>query len=363
MNTVLVDLQYGDSGKGKIADWLMEDHDICVRYSGGPNTGTTVWINDKKYALHHLPVGLLRNKPSYIASTCIINPKKLLKEIKDLKSQGFDVDSNLKISPYCHVISDSHIVIDIQKEDSGTGVGSTKQGMMPCIRDKYSRQGQRLYENLEYPELQKYFANVSYELAQARDSHKKILFQSAQGTMLDIDHGGYPFISTTNNVAGFAAGASGFGPQYVNDVVGVFKPYVTYVGNGPFDLEIKNQALNDTIAELGQEYGTTTGRRRRIGWLSIPLLEYACRINGVTKLALTKGDVLEGLEVHIDNRTNFKQSDPLFLQNYKPSFTKFSDKFTVKEFVTFFNHELTSLTIPDLYYISEGKEREKMRLI
>ena len=363
MNTILVDLQYGDSGKGKVADWLMDYHDICVRYSGGPNTGTTVWIKDKKYALHHLPVGLLRNKPSYIAQTCLINEKKLWQEICDLKMAGFNVDENLKISPYCHVINDYHITEDTNLENNEKGVGSTKQGIMPCTKDKYSRKGQRLHESLEYEQLRKYFANVSYDLAEAAACQKSILFQSAQGTMLDIDHGYYPFISTTNNVAGFAPGASGFGPTNIDEVVGVFKPYVTYVGNGPFDLEIKDQKMNDLIAELGGEYGTTTGRRRRIGWLSIPLLQYACRLNGVTKLAVTKSDILEGLEVYMDDRINFNQSDPLFLQNYKPVFSKFSDSFTINELIQFFNKEIISKDIPDLHYISEGKERERMRVI
>jgi adenylosuccinate synthase len=363
MNTVLVDLQYGDCGKGKIADWLMKDYDICVRYSGGPNTGTTVWIDNQKYALHHLPVGLLRNKLSYIAPTCVINPKKLLNEIQELKDKGFDVDNNLQISPYCHVILDSHIDTDTRLENMGMGVGSTKQGMSPCMTDKYRRNGMRLFECEYRQDLEKYFSNVSADLSDYVLNHKNIFFQSSQGTLLDIDHGMYPFVSPTNNVAGFAAGACGIGPQHIDQVIGVFKPYVTYVGNGPFDLEIKDEVINSIIVQRGQEFGTTTGRRRRVGWLSLPLLQYACKINGATKLALTKSDVLEGLQVYIDDRVNFKQSDPLFLQNYKPSFVKFSDSFTTEEFVDFFNFSLTSFDIPDIHYLSEGKEREKMRVL
>lgn len=296
MNTVVVDIQIGDCGKGKIADHLMKEHDICVRYSGGPNTGTTVCIDKNKYKLHHLPVGLLHNKPSYIAPTVLINAQKLLKEISNLQQQGFDLDNTLKISPNCHVITDLHIESDIKKEVSGKGIGSTKQGISPCSVDKYNRTGLRLFECKEAVLLEKHFVDVSYELNKAIRNNKNILFQSSQGTLLDIDHGNYPYVSTTSNTAGAAAMACGIGPQYINRVVGVFKAYLTYVGNGNFVTEIKDQIINDYIVEKGYEFGTTTGRRRRVGWIDLPMLSYAANVNGCTELAITKFDVLSEID-------------------------------------------------------------------
>jgi adenylosuccinate synthase len=360
MNTVLVDLQYGDCGKGKIADYLMNEHDICVRYSGGPNTGTTVWHGNQKYKLHHLPVGLLRNKDSYIASTCLIIPGKLEEEINKLKRLGFDVDSHLKISPYCHVITYTHIARDIKNEEAGNGVGSTKQGISPCSSDKYLRKGLRLFEwvaNGENTELEKYFCDVSYELNNAINEGKNILFQSSQGTLLDIDHGAYPYVSTTNNIAAAAPMACGIGPQYIDKVVGVFKPYMTYVGTGPFNLEITDTSLNDCIAGRGEEYGTTTGRRRRIGWLSIPLLLYSCRINGVTNLAITKGDVLNGLTVFYDPYLHTGKAVDIF--NRVPRLINYGT-FELNKFVEFLNR---NPVLPTVKYVSTGKSHDQIIIL
>lgn len=362
MNTVLVDLQYGDCGKGKIADFLMESHDVCVRYSGGPNTGTTVWINNRKYALHHLPVGLLRNKPSYIASTCLINPFKLKDEIRTLELAGFDVKSNLKISPYCHVITQAHIDKDTRNEETGKGIGSTKQGISPCSQDKYGRTGFRLFEWVGCEDFKKYFADISDEINSDMNFGLSVLFQSSQGTLLDIDHGFYPHVSTTSNVAGAAPMACGIGPQKIDKVIGVFKPYLTYVGNARFPLEIQDEKMNELIAELGCEYGTTTGRRRRIGWLSLPLLQYACRVNGVTELAMTKGDVLEGLEVKMDQDCKL-ENDPLFLQNYVPNVRPLYSQFSVDSFVSLFNMEFAYDGVPKIKYVSTGKNRDEMKVL
>jgi len=365
VNTVLVDLQLGDCGKGKIADHLMEEHDICVRYSGGPNTGTTVWTNGIKYKLHHLPVGLLRNKPSYIAQTCLVNPAKLMKEIIELKELGFDVDKNLKISPHCHVITQEHIERDIANETSGLssgGVGSTKQGISPCSQDKYARKGIRL---VEHGGFEKYLADVPLDLNHAIKRGKSILFQSSQGTMLDIDHGNYPFVSTTSNIAGAAAMACGIGPQYINKVIGVFKPYLTYVGVGEFPTEIADEQVNATIAERGYEYGTTTGRRRRIGWLDLPALAYACMINGVQELAVTKSDVLEDMPVQYSDRCLLENGASIYLpfdHKYKACLKNADNVRDLLYIVTEDLKRIYDLGIR-LKYISTGKNREEMRIL
>lgn len=363
MNTIVVDLQYGDNGKARVCDWLMDKYDVGTKYSGGPNAGGGVLIGNQEYKLHNVPASILRNKPSFIAQTCLINVPKLLEEIQYLKDAGFDVDNNLKISPLCFIIDNYHILEDVKRENTKFGVGSTKSGIMPCMKEKYYREGVRLYQSKDGKQLEKYFVNVPYELNKAVSLGKRVLLQASQGCLLDIDHGYYPYISTTNNVSGFAPGACGIGPQYTTDVIGIFKPYTTYVGVGPFPLEITDQEINDKICNQGHEFGTTTGRRRRIGWLSLPLIQYACLINGVTKLALTKGDVLSGMEIYADTRIDMDLSDPLFLQNYKPIFSKLSDSFTTKEFVYYFNNTLTSLSLPDIYFVSEGRERDNMRVV
>lgn len=364
-NTVLVDIQLGDCGKGKIADYLMAEHDICVRYSGGPNTGTTVWINNIKYKLHHLPVGLLRNKPSYIASACLINPAKLMKEIIDLRQLGFDVEKNLKISPYCHVITQEHIDRDTANETSGInagGVGSTKQGISPCSQDKYARKGSRLIDHKGFDHL---FADISLELNRAIHDGKSILFQSSQGTMLDIDHGNYPFVSTTSCVAGAAPMACGIGPQFIDKVVGVFKPYLTYVGTGNFPTEITDESVNTLIAERGQEYGTTTGRRRRIGWLDLPALAYACRVNGVQELAITKWDIMRDISIMYSDRCLLEDSASIHLpydKKYKACLKEAGEVLDLVEIITRDLKEIYNLDVK-LKYISTGKDRDQMRVL
>lgn len=369
MNTVIVDLVLGDSGKGKIIDYLMKDYDICVKYSGGPNSGATIVVEEKKYKLHHLPAGLIRGKPSYIASTCLINPDKLISEIENLKCNGFDVDKNLKISPNCHIITKEHIELDTQKENSGKGVGSTKQGISPCSQSKYSRTGIRLFECEQVKSLKKYFADISCDLNNAIKKGKNILFQSTQGTLLDIEHGFYPYVSTTNNVAGAAASSCGIGPQHINKVIGIFKAYTTYVGNGPFLTEIKDEKLNDYIANKGYEYGTTTGRRRRIGWLDIPLLKYAINVNGCTELAMMKYDVLSGIQkkmcVSYKNNDRFIVYPPAIKEQifqYEPLYVNYSSGSNDIDFLEGIEEQLLYDKFEQrIRYISTGPERNQIK--
>lgn len=366
MNTVVVGAQFGDEGKGKVCDYLMQEHDICVRYSGACNTGATVYVDNKKYKFHHIPVGVIQNKKSYIAGVCYVNPQKLLKEIEELKNQGFDVDNLLKISPHCHVITQDHIIADERMEDSGKGVGSTKQGVSPCAADKYSRKGFRLFESIWHREFEKYFVDVSYDLNTAIKNGKNILFEGSQGALLDIDHGYYPYVSTSSNIAAAAPMACGIGPQHINRVVGVFKPYMTYVGTGDFSSEIYDKTLSDLIVERGNEYGTTTNRKRRIGWLSFPLLQYACRINGVIELAITKGDVLEGLPVYADTDLSLptQSVEPLFLENYKANIRPMYQEFSLESFVSLpLFKKGNDYDFPSIKYISTGKNRHEMKVI
>lgn len=375
MNTVVVGLQLGDEAKGKICDWLIisEYYDICIRYNGSCNTGATVNLGSETIKFHHIPVGIIQNKVSVIASPCLINPVKLLKEIEDLEDRGINVSRYLKISPYCHAITETHILEDSQKEEKGNGVGSTKQGVMPCARDKFSRTGLRLFECEQTKQLEKYFVDVPEYLNNAIQTDKHLLFEGAQGALLDIDHGFYPYVSTSNNTAGAAAMACGIGPHFIDKVVGVFKPYMTYVGNNKFPTEITDKNLNDTIAELGHEFGTTTGRRRRIGWLSVPLLQYACQVNGVTELAICKGDVLEGLDINIDKRTvygydsdisfykNVDDIDPLWREKYIPQYTS-CESFMYESFIRWFNHEYED-RLPPIKYVSTGPRRDQMKVL
>lgn len=367
--SAVVDVMYGDCGKARIVDFLMEEYDACVKTNGGPNSGGRVVIKDKSYKLHNIPASILRNKPSYIAQTCLINPEKLLKEIEYLVDEGFDVRNNLKISPYAHVITQKHILMDTQKEESGSGVGSTKQGISPCSVDKYARQGMRLFECPEVKQFEKFFVDVSAEINRLHQIGKNVLLQTSQGTMLDPDWGNYPYVSTTSNTSAAAAMGAGIAPYLVQKVIGIMKPYTTIVSTQPFPLEIKDQKINDLIVEKGCEMGTTTGRRRRIGWLSLSLLQYACRVNGVTELAITKGDVLEGLNIQMDQRLieDFTENDPLWLTNYQPKLSNTFDccksGFDYRSFVSHFNEmAFMSGKLPQIKYVSTGAERNSMEV-
>lgn len=293
-NTVVVGLQFGDEGKGKICDYLMQEHDVCVRYSGSCNTGATVIVDGNKYKFHHIPVSIIYNKPAYIASQCLLSPQRLMDEINIFKKLGFDVDSNLRISPDCNIIRPEHVQRDMDKEKTLVGVGSTKSGVSPCASDKYGRDGVKI---CTVKEFEKYFADVSQEINARIKKNQNILFEGSQGTLLDIDHGFvYPFISTTSNIAAAACVSTGIGPTKINKVIGIFKAYMTKVGKGPFPTKIIDEETANKIIEKGFEYGTTTGRKRDVGWLDIPLLKYACDVNGVTELAMTKFDVLKGMK-------------------------------------------------------------------
>ncbi|AAM25815.1 MAG: Adenylosuccinate synthetase [Caldanaerobacter subterraneus] len=337
--TVIVGAQWGDEGKGKITDYLAERSEVVVRYQGGNNAGHTVEKDGVQYKLHLIPSGILYpDKICVIGNGVVVDPSALLKEIEDLKAKGVEVkEDNLKISDRAHVVFPYHIKED-ELEEKGKGdedLGTTKKGIGPCYRDKTERIGirmcdlmnaevfrEKLKKNLErknkifkdiygedgfdfeqifetyreYAErLRPYVTDTSVLLYNLAKEGKKILFEGAQGTLLDLDFGTYPYVTASHPVAGGATIGAGIGPTMIDNVIGVVKAYTTRVGKGPFPTELKDE-IGDFLREKGYEYGTTTGRPRRCGWIDIVMLRYAVRVSGITSLALTKLDTLTGLE-------------------------------------------------------------------
>jgi len=334
---VLIGAQWGDEGKGKVTDFLAEKADMVVRYQGGNNAGHTVVVEGKVYKLHLIPSGILyQDKTCIIGSGVVIDPAVLIGELKSLESQGIST-ANLRISQRAHVIFPYHQRLD-QAEERSKGdnkIGTTCRGIGPAYMDKSARVGIRmidlidqdgfaalLEQNVEsknrlltrvydsegvdykavlesyrgYAEvLSKYVADVSVIVNEAIKEGKNILFEGAQGTLLDLDHGTYPYVTSSNPTAGAACLGAGIGPTRIDRVLGVAKAYTTRVGEGPFPTELKDE-VGEYIQERGGEFGTTTGRRRRCGWFDGVAARYAARINGLDYLAVTKLDVLGGLD-------------------------------------------------------------------
>jgi len=337
-NTVLVGAQWGDEGKGKIIDILSEQSDVIIRFQGGNNAGHTVVTGDKEFILHLIPSGILHgNKICVIGNGVVVDPQALLDEIAMLKARGVEVDRSLVISDQVHVIFPYHKVIDeLRERKTGKAkIGTTKRGIGPCYADKVSRCGIRLSELLRPAELKKklkfniaeknaviktlykhkgfsmdevyeryldygrrlsgYVRNTPIFLNEAIDKGKSLLFEGAQGTLLDIDHGTYPYVTSSSATAGGACIGSGVSPAKIDRVIGVAKAYTTRVGEGPFPTEFRPLMMKK-IRSKGNEFGATTGRPRRCGWLDAVILKHAAMINGITELALTKLDVLDGTD-------------------------------------------------------------------
>jgi adenylosuccinate synthase len=335
---VIVGLQWGDEGKGKIVDYLSKEADVVVRFQGGHNAGHTVVINDSKFILHLIPSGILYgDKICIIGNGVVIDPQALIDEIDGLKSRGIKIDNNLFISKNAHLIMPYHIILDQESEKlrGAKSIGTTGRGIGPAYCDKISRSGirvadlfqpdlfrEKLNANLLYinfllenlyktkpldgneiyknyigyaEKLAKFTADTDILINKLLSEDKNILFEGAQGTLLDVDHGTYPYVTSSNSSAGGACTGSGIGPTKINKVLGVIKAYTTRVGGGPFPTEIK-EPLGEIIRERGGEYGATTGRPRRCGWLDIIVLKHSVMINGVTSVAITKLDILDGLE-------------------------------------------------------------------
>ncbi len=331
--TVIVGTQWGDEGKGKVTDVLAEEADMVVRFQGGNNAGHTIVIGEERFALTLIPSGVLNpGVMPIIANGCVVDPRVLLEEMATLQSRGVDT-SLVRLSANAHLIMPYHREIDaLQERFLGKGqIGTTKRGIGPAYTDKFARHGIRvqdlfdpkifrdklevvlkeknklltkLYNQLamdataiadEYlgyaEQLAPHVADTSLLISEALGQDKQVLFEGAQATLLDVDHGTYPFVTSSNPTAGGATIGSGIGPTAINRVVGVAKAYISRVGSGPFPTELMDD-VGEKMVQIGGEYGTVTGRRRRCGWLDTVALRYATRINGLTDIALTKLDVL-----------------------------------------------------------------------
>ena len=335
-NTVVIGAQWGDEGKAKITDLLAEKADLIIRYQGGCNAGHTVVANGNTYKFHLIPSGILYDKAiCFIGSGTVIHPESFEKEVEELKLQGVKFD-NLKVSPLATITMPYHIEVDGWSEaNSGKGkIGTTKRGIGPTYTDKMARIAfkiQDLYsldalnekidmilpiknKTLEkvygieaytkdcilslcekYAELFKPYVCFEWQDMLNKFKDKTVLFEGAQGVMLDVDYGTYPFVTSSNPIGGGAAVGSGYGPTMIQEVVGVSKAYVTRVGEGPFVTELTNET-GKKIQEIGHEFGVTTGRPRRCGWFDAVIMKYAVLVGGITNVALTKIDVFDGFD-------------------------------------------------------------------
>jgi len=337
-NVVVVGAQWGDEGKGKIIDILAKDADYVVRYQGGNNAGHTVVVGGEQFILHLIPSGILhKSKICVIGNGLVIDPQALIEEITELKKRGVKVDNNLKVSEQAHLIFPYHKALDKLKEGKmgADKIGTTGRGIGPCYIDKAARCGIRIADFLDdnvfkrklkanveeknelfrkvykfkgfsykkiYNEyvgyrktIAKFACNTNKLLNDAVSKKKKILFESAQGTLLDIDHGTYPYVTSSNPTAGGACTGTGVSPTKINKVVGVVKAYTTRVGEGPFPTEFSPR-LMDKIRKKGMEFGATTGRPRRCGWFDAVITRHSVVVNGLQEIAVTKLDVLDELE-------------------------------------------------------------------
>jgi len=415
---VVVGTQWGDEGKGKYIDMLARDSDLVVRFSGGNNAGHTIVADGVKYALHLIPSGILhKDKICIIGNGVVVDPKVLLEEMKELTQKGISID-NLLISDRAHVIMPYHKVLDELQENSrgSANLGTTKRGIGPAYADKTERCGIRMCdlideeqftlkvkENLEIKnkiiekvyngigidaqsvieeyrsyaqQLKKHVTDVNSIIHDALLKGKNILFEGAQATFLDIDFGTYPYVTSSNPVAGGVCTGAGIGPTYVDEVYGVLKAYTSRVGAGPFPTE-QNNEIGDTIRKLGWEYGTTTGRPRRCGWLDIVMIKYAASVNGLTALAINHVDTigkLDKIKLCVAYRkngeiiTNFPaslkelaQCEPVYeeFDGWKEDISSVRDFDSLPENAKKYLKRIEELTGVKIGLIGVGKEREQ----
>ena len=380
---LLLGLQWGDEGKGKIVDVLTTKYNIIARFQGGPNAGHTLVFNGKKHVLHTIPSGIFHDGTiNLVGNGVVIDPVIFKKELDKLEEQGIDYRKSLLISRKAHIILPTHRLLDAASEASKgkAKIGSTLKGIGPTYMDKTGRNGIRVgdmeladwkdkYRSLadkheamiafynvdvqyDLPELEIEFFNAVETLKsltfidseeylhQAQKAGKSILAEGAQGSLLDIDFGTYPFVTSSNTTAAGACTGLGIAPNQIGDVYGIFKAYTTRVGSGPFPTELFDED-GETMGRVGNEFGATTGRPRRCGWLDLVALRYACQINGVTKLIMMKGDVLSGFKtLKVCTSYNYKGKEITHLpynieaENVTPIYTEFSG----------WNEDLTTMT-------------------
>ena len=335
--TVIVGAQWGDEGKGKIVDLLAQESDLVCRYQGGPNAGHTIVVAGETYKIRQIPTGIIAAKRCAIGAGCVVDPGVLVSELDELEARGHETAGLLFVSGNAHLIMPWHVALDGARERrlGRLQIGTTRRGIGPAYADKATRIGirvqdlldpkillqklelavaeknvwlERVYElePLEFEEivethlglaarLAPYVADTSLLVDRSLRAGERVLFEGAQGTLLDLDHGTYPFVTSSSPIAAGAAVSFGIGPNRIDEVLGVSKAYVTRVGEGPFPSEIEGPE-HERVQALGQEFGTVTGRQRRCGWLDLVALRFAVRVNGITSLALTKLDVLSEFE-------------------------------------------------------------------
>ena len=331
--TVIVGAQWGDEGKGKIVDLLAQDSDLVCRYQGGPNAGHTIVVGGETYKIRQIPSGIVAGKASAIGAGCVVDPEVLTGELDDLEARGHPTAGLVWVSGNAHLIMPWHVALDGARERrlGGLQIGTTRRGIGPAYADKATRIGIRVQDLLDAKILRQkielaaaekniwlervygldpfepdrvledatrhaerlapYVTDTSLLADRALRAGDRVLFEGAQGTLLDLDHGTYPFVTSSSPIAAGAAVSFGIGPNRIDEVVGIAKAYVTRVGEGPFPSEIQGPD-QERVRELGREFGTVTGRERRCGWLDLVALRFAVRVNGITSLALTKLDVL-----------------------------------------------------------------------
>ncbi|KAA0006926.1 MAG: adenylosuccinate synthase [Thermoplasmata archaeon] len=415
----VIGTQWGDEGKGKVVDFLCEDADYVVRFQGGSNAGHTIKVGDEKYKFHLLPSGVVRGKTCVIGNGVVVDPEVFLKEIDSLRKRGRE--PRVMVSDRANVIMPYHKILD-GAEESYLGkkrIGTTKRGIGPCYSDKMARKGIRVGDLLDeellrdklesilpikeklaeiygvrfdfdmdelvekYTEygrkMEPYITDTIAELSRAVREGKNILLEGAQGVMLDIDFGTYPYTTSSNTISGGACTGSGIPPKCIDEVIGVVKAYTTRVGMGPLPTELKDE-IGKHLQERGGEFGTTTGRARRCGWLDLVVLKYSVTVSGVDKIALTKLDVLDGLrEVKVcvgyeyDGRMmDTVPSNIKILENVKPVYEKLNGWKSVsgakafedlpkeaKKYIKFIEEFLDI----DVFLISTGAEREKTIIV
>lgn len=384
---VVVGLQYGDEGKGKITDVLSAKSDYVVRFQGGDNAGHTVYVGDEKFVLHLLPSGVLQCPGKcFIANGVVVNPKAFISEIKQIESKGMKTD-HVFISRRAHVIMPYHILLDTYREEEqgGTVIGTTKKGIGPCYEDKIARVGIRMVDLLNPDVLrekieknlrvknsmfEKYFekptldideifeefkalgeelkdriVDTEVELNEAIKEGKNVLFEGAQALMLDIDFGTYPYVTSSSPSTGGVCTGAGVPPTALENLIGVAKAYTTRVGNGPFPSEL-NDDLGEKIRQVGHEFGATTGRPRRTGWLDLVSLKHATMINGINNLVITKLDVLSGIKP-LKVVTHYKTEDGKLIDYFTSSTLKLYNYEPIYEELEGWDEDITSVRTYD----------------
>ena len=411
---VLLGLQWGDEGKGKIVDYLADKYDIICRYQGGPNAGHTIMFNDSTFVLHTIPSGIFReNVLNIIGNGVVIDPITIQEEIEGLRTIGVDVSKRLLVAKKAHLILPTHRLLDAASEayKGKKKIGSTLRGIGPTYMDKTGRNGLRVgdllskdfkskYDTLKskhldlltmYPavefdlegEEKKWLESVEYlkhldkvdceyYINNAIENGKKVLAEGAQGAMLDIDYGTYPYVTSSNTITAGVCTGLGIPPQRIGEVIGITKAYCTRVGSGPFPTELNNDE-GEKLREKGGEFGATTGRPRRCGWIDLPQLKYAIMVSGVTQIAITKTDILEHfdtIKVATDYRINGKNQQvfpyeindqnivPVFkeLKSWKSAFDSSALDPSLECYLSFLEDILST----PVRYVSNGPGREEL---